>query len=382
MRGVIRLHCEVSRGTWVFEMVNYKIKVKSSAGVLLGEYIDFNWLACTNRVNRPGYLQAEFPDDHEIVGVLENLGQVELWRRNETQGVPWTLEFEGIYRDEPERRRSGKSGAFKLYTPGKLDMLNWRIVAYKAETANRSIFVGQPVETIMKTIVGYNCGANATMVNERLVDGAISGISIEADSGRGLVTDWGCFGDVVLDTLGSLSSLGPGDFDLYKTGAGTWEFRYYPNQLGTDRTASVIFGIKLGNMDDPIYRLDRTDERTVAIVGGRDSGQNRDFVVRTGAGYSAGHHREMFVNASDLSTTDGYQARGDKTLNDYRAKETFSFRIVQSPSCMYGVHYFLGDKVKTVNPFTSSVLTQKVMERIFGVDQMGKESVTIKLEIV
>lgn len=363
-------------------ILNHKIKVKSPAGALVGEYTDFNWLVCNNRVNRPGYLQAEFPEEHAIVGNLENLGQVEFWRRNEVQGVPWTLEFEGIYRDEPERKRVGKSGSFKLYVPGKLDMLNWRVVAYKAKTANRSEFVGLPIETIMKMIVDYNCGLNATMVNERLVDGEIDGISIETDSGRGAVTDWGCFGDVVLDTLNGLSILGPGDFDLARTGPAGWQFRYYPNQLGTDRTTTVMFGMKLGNMNDPAYRLDRTDERTVAIVGGQDSGANRDFVVRTGAGYSAGHHREMFVNASDLSTADGYQARGDKVLKDYQAKETFSFRIVQAPNCMYGIHYFLGDLVKTINPFTGNVVTQKVIERMFGVDQKSKESVTVKLEIV
>ncbi len=363
-------------------IVNYKIRVRSAAGALLGEFTDFNWLACNNRVNRPGYLQAEFPEGHAIIGHLENLGQVEVWRRNELQGVPWTLEFEGIYRDEPERRQAGKTGAFKLYVPGKLDMLNWRVVAFKANTLGRSSFVGTPVETIMKTVVDYNCGPNATLANERLVDGVITGLSVEADSGRGAVKDWGCFGDLVLDTLSSLARLGPGDFDLVKVGTAAWEFRYYPDQLGTDRTATVMFGMKLGNMDDPVYRLDRTGERTVAVVGGRDSGAARAFVVRTGAGYSAGHHREMFVNASDLSTTDGYNARGDKVLSENMAKESFSFRVVQSRGCMYRVHYFLGDLVRTVNPFTGGVLTQKVMERILGVDQNGKESVTIQLEIV
>ena len=147
-----------------------------------------------------------------------------------------------------------------------------------------------------------------------------------------------------------------GDFDLVKTAATTWEFRWYAGQLGTDRSASVILSVERGNMTDVVYDYDLASERTVAIVGGQGEAQDRSFVVRTGADYNATtNDAEVLVDARRFSTIAGLESAGDVVLGKSRAAVSFDYRVIQVPSTLYGLHYFLGDKVKAVTPLGTTV---------------------------
>jgi hypothetical protein len=198
----------------------------------------------------------------------------------------------------------------------------------------------------MKTLVQYNAGASATTANGRIRDGVIEGITVAADGGFGNVISKGCAYENLLEALQKIAAIGGGDFDLVKTGAATWQFRWYTGQRGTDRTDSVLFALERGNMAAPEYTHDRVDERTVAIVAGQGEESDRAVEVRTGPDYAADNDIETFVEASDLTTTAGLQSRGDTELEESRARQQFEFAVLQTPGCFYGVHYGLGDLVK------------------------------------
>ncbi len=362
-------------------MADYKIRVYDVAGALQAEVVDFRSLAYQRVVNSPGMGQFVLNGEHALVGEIADKWQVEFWRRDLAREIDWYCDFYGLFR-EPDRQGAGP-GTFTALCPGQLCILGWPIVAWRAGTANRSQFGGQPAETIAKTLVGYNAGSQATTGNGRLRTWEISGwtIDVQADGGGGESVDWYCAYQNLLETLRELAEVGGGDFDLVKTGAATWEYRWYAGQLGTDRTATVVFAVELGNMAQPRFRQRRLAERTVAIVAGQGEGSNREIVVRKGGNYGATNEIEMLVDARDVETGDtgGLNTRGDRALRERRAVEQFEFDVLQVPSTLYGKHYFLGDLVTVRSPYTGADVTRKVAGVTVAVGNDGREQIGVEM---
>lgn len=343
----------------------------------------FTSLAYRNEVNAPGYAQITFAGNHPARTLLPTNGQVEVWRRNTDLGVSWYRDFVGIFRGQTHTTR--ETGHWTIDCPGIMSVLGWRSVAWYAGTASRSTFTGVAAETIMKTLVSYNAGSNATAANGRVRDGVTSGklsniwtITNQADGAGGTVKSWSCAWDNLLGTLQAFDRSGVGgDFDLIKTAATTFEFRWYAGQRGTDRTASVIFSLDRGNMAQPEYGYSRQNEATVAIVAGQGDGTNRVMVTRTGADYSSSNDIEAFVDGRSYSTTAALQAIGDKAMFDRRARVTLSYGVLQVPNAYYGKDYFLGDLVTA--RYLGASFTQKVNAVNVAFDQAGNEKIAVEM---
>ena len=356
----------------------YRLDVHTAAGVKLAEVTDYLELSYTRRVNAPGALTFTLHGDHRVIGELEHNSQVIVYRRNADLGLDWTPEFVGLYR--AQRRRYTNRAVFTATCPGCMTMLAWRIVAWKASTANRSDFQSEPAETVMKTLVAYNAGANATTANGRIRNGAIPGITVQADGGSGRTISIGCAYANLLETLQKVAAIGGGDFDLVKTGAATYEFRWHAGQRGTDRTAEVLFALERDNMADPEYTYDRLAEATVAIGAGQGEGADREVVVRTGPDYAAGNDIEVFADARGSETAAGVASSADARLDEARARQRFGFRVVQTPGCAYGVHYGLGDLVRA--QYGPVNVVQKVTGVTVNLDKRGAEQIDVETETV
>ena len=357
----------------------YRLDVYDTAGTLQAVLTDFTFLAYTKTVNAPGLLRFGLAGDHGLLSSLADKWQVEVWRKPE--GAAWGRDFAAIYRTG--QWTHGVLSKFTATCPGLMHLLQWRIVAWKAGTASRSVFASAKAETIMKTLASYNAAAAATTGNGRIRDGAIPGLTVATDGAAGNTLDWNCAYDNLLETLQKLSMIAGGDFDLVKTSATAWEFRWYTGQLGTDRTATVVFALERGNMGAPQHIGPRVNERTAAIVAGQGEEADRATVVRTGANYNASTNNiEMFVNASNSATTGGLNAQGDRKLAEAQARESFDFQALQAPATLYGVHYFLGDLVAAVNPFTGASLTLKVNSVSISLDESGQETIELRFVTV
>jgi hypothetical protein len=356
----------------------YRLDVYTAAGAKLAEITDFWSLRYRRQVNAPGVLSFTLAGDHRVVSQIEHNSQIILYRRNPNLGLPWTADFWGLFRGQ--KRSFSDHDVFEASCPGILTMLGWRVVAWKAGTSNRSSFSSAKAETIMKTLVSYNAGTNATTANGRVRTGTISGVSVQADGAGGNTISVDCAWDNLLEILQKVAAIGGGDFDLIKTGAAAWEFRWYTGQRGTDRTASLLFALERGNMAEPEYEYNRVDERTVAVVGGQGEGSDRVVVVRSGPDYSASNDIEVFVDARNNTTTAGLNASGDARLEALRARQQFGYRVIQTPGCAYGVHYELGDLVKaqygTVN------VTQKIVGVTVSLDDNGAEKIDVEMQTV
>lgn len=374
----------------------YYINLTDTAGTLVAQVTagaggdggetatGFNSLAYRNEVNAAGYAQITFPGNHPARSLLVNNGQVEVYRRNPDMGIStFYRDFVGIFRGQSHTTR--ETGTWTIDCPGIMSVLGWRAVAWYAGTSNRSSFTSAASETIMKTLVSYNAGGNATAANGRVRDGVTSSklsniwtISNQADGGGGNSKSWTCPWENLLSTLQALAKSGAGgDFDLVKTAAATFEFRWYSGQRGTDRTASVLFALERGNMANPQYAYSRQNEATVAIVAGQGDGSNRVVVTRNGADHSTSNDIEAFIDGRSYSTTAALQAIGDKAMYDRRARVQMGFDVLQAANAYYGKDYFLGDLVTA--RYLGGNFTQKINAVNVSFEADRGESISVEM---
>jgi hypothetical protein len=323
-------------------------------------------LAYRKMVNAPGLLTFTLNADDDAAALLEHRGIVEVWRKDD--GVAWYRDFSGLilrrhyhYTDR---------NVVTIYCPGVIWLLSTRHVLYYADTANKSAFTSDAAETIANALVKYNATADATTTAGRIRNGAITVLSAEAAGTAGNTLDWYCAWDNLLETLQAIADAGDGDFDVVQTGDAAFQWRWYDGQLGTDRSATVTFALEYGNMARPVYDYDRRDEAGIVVVLGQGEGAARSTVTRT----SGDSDVEMVADARDVETTAGLNARGDARLVKRQAVQDFGFSAVRTASCVYGLHYFLGDLV-TARYGSVVELTRKITAVNVTLDEKGREVV-------
>lgn len=327
----------------------YSLIIKSSTGsilhVLTGQEDGFLWLSYKAELNAPGLLMFDLESSHAAIAELDRNCQVEVWRRDAANDVDWYCDFEALFRDEERRANEDGLSIFRAICPGQMEWLGDAIVAWPADTANRSYFEAVKASTIMTLLVRYNATSDATTGNGRLRTTDLANITYETDDDDGNVLTFSCAHQPLLGALQDVARIGNRDFWLDRTGAAAWTFRT-DNYLGDDRSASVTFALNYGNMRNPILRRNRLNEKTVAIVGGQGTEDEREFVIRTGLNYNAGDNsKEVFYPATEYSTTDGLNAAGDIRLDELRARDDLSWEVIQTPGSLYGRDYFMGDLV-------------------------------------
>jgi len=357
----------------------YTLKVQTTAGVEVAQSVSFDTLTYTKHVNEPGLAHITFRADDAIVPYFVDKALVEVWRENADWGLARACDFWGIVRKV--RRYYSDQDMLEVYAPGQMSLLSWRTVDYAANTTGRSVFTHTAPETVMKELVKYNATASGTTADGRKRLATIAGITIQTDGAAGTHLDWACSNDNLLQTLQSLALVAGGDFDLVNTGAAAWNFRWYLGQLGTDRRASLWFGLDRGNMAESEYTWDHINEATVAIVGGQGQDTDRVYEIRTGADYVSGtSDYEVFVDARDCTTTAALDARGDARLDDMRAKQAFTFKAMQTATCAYGIHYYLGDLATAYYADITDVV--KVTGVTVAATKEGGEAINIETESV
>lgn len=356
----------------------YQIRTYTPAGVLTNVVTNFRQFAYTKGVNEPGMLSFTLDIHSSMIDDMELDAQVEVWRRDLENGIDWYCDFYGLWRGEQRSANEDGTTTYTAFVPGQMSLLARPIVAFYAGQDRRSAWTNDPAETVAKDLVKYNATASAVTTEERIRDNTLTGITIEADGGGGNTIDFACAWRNLLSALQEVAQIGGGDFDLVKTGARAWEFRWYDGQLGTDRSATLTFALQFGNMANPVLVRNSMDEKTVAIVGGQGEETARTVVVRTGTNYDAAENdTEVFVDARDLTVTASLNARGDVALDEMQTRNQLTFDVIQIPSARYGVHYNLGDLVTGYYQGISAI--KKIQRVTVSFDNDGKEVIKVEL---
>jgi hypothetical protein len=324
-------------------MIAYQLRVYSGT-TPKGVITDMVWQEYTRRVNNFGMLRFLLPEGHKYAAEIQKNRRIEVWRKPEAGS--WYKEETYIIRGTQYAWNGAANDLLVTGVTGNW-LLSTRIVAWKSGTANRSTFDSQKAETVAKNLVKYNLGSDATTANGRIVAGNLSSVTVQADAAGGNAIDWSCAFENLLSTLQGVAEIGGGDFGMYWTGS-AWDFRWYTGQIGTDRSASLVFSLARDNLDSPSLTNDWLQEKTLAIIGGQGEGDDRNVRTKQGADWSAENQIEVFVDARDVNVgeaneNDLLDKRGEATLSAAKARSLLEFKIKQSQFARYGTDYTVGD---------------------------------------
>ena len=346
---------------------------------------DNGYLSLIVRNKRNDIDACEFVIDYSNpdVAALADKDQIEIVRSDPTQAITEYTLFDGIYRDSIVDYKNGLQ-TFKARALGYNYLLSWRDIAWPASVTNRTVFSTAKAETILKLLVDYNIGANSLASNGRIVDGALTGFTIEADGAHGNTLSLAVSNENLLDALKKIVPKAGGDFAVVRTGATTFQFKWYTGQLGTDRStgaAAVVFSLDRGNMDNPTLSQIRSAERTKAIIGGTGEDSARVFTTKTGPNYNASTNNiEMFVDGrnSGVNTT-VLQGLGEVKLEELKFRNKLDYDVLQIDSCQIDKHYFLGDKITAV--FGGVSVTQFVNEKLFEYKNANERVSVVMIDV-
>lgn len=353
-------------------MANFHLDLYDKKNVRKAVLVEAQGVSYEMRVNYPGSLTFTLDGKHEMVSQIEVGWRCDVWRQ--LPNAAWTKEFiayiedvDWRFTDRPLVTYSGR---------GALSLLDKRIVAWYANTASRSAFYSQKSEAIAIGLMYYNIGAGAKTANGRHAEGTDSRIMVPASQGRGVSLDWFCAWENLLETMQKLAEVGGFDFDLVPV-SDSYLFTYYPDQLGTDRTASQVFSLERGNMANPRHVISTKKAPNIIIVGGKGEEIERELVTVQGEGYTLETHSETFLDATDVETTSAMISRGLGKLKEIGAQNRFTFDILQALYSNFGVDYFLGDLVKVISPRDRTTYTMKIDSATIEFSSDGRETISV-----
>lgn len=360
----------------------YRIDCFDASGLKVAEISDYYELSYVKKVNEPGLAMFILEGNHRDISKFVHDGIVKIMRRNIDPDInlDWYVDFIGLYRGEESWNREGKE-YFKAIVPGDLKLLDDYIIAFTPSIIDKTSFTNKPSETVMKNIVKYNATSLGTVANGRKRNATLKGITVASDTlaGNNITSDDFAY-DTLLGKLQDLAKISGDDFSLTLTSGANWVFNYHVGQLGTNRTSTVTFSLDRGNMANPKYTYDRTNEKTFAIIAGAGTNTTRVVTLTSGANWSLTNDIETFVDASNSGTViSSLVTKGKEKLDTLRAREYLTFDVLQTVATYYGLHYFLGDKVTSI--YKNHTIIQKVQGISVSYKNGNNALETIKVEL-
>ena len=358
----------------------YTIQLYSAAGSPIGNVTGFLSVDVSRVLNAFDLAQIVLTSDNYYYPSFVYGAIVEVYRQDPALGIPATREFAGFVVDviteiAPITTR-------RIIAAGMEWLLQNRVIAYYANITNRTTFTAQPAETVLKTLFDYNIGANATTANGRFLSGVLSGATTAATTGAGNSITISIAGENLLSAIQKIQELAGGDFAVIYTAPATFTFTWYTGQRGTDRTATAQFSVDKGSIGPLRISEPRLKDGTTAIVAGSGTESARQIVTRPAVLPTGFDSREIWVDARNGQTsTAALQNVGTAELNAFtKGRTTYDADIVQIPSCLYGVHYFIGDLITVYTGVTT--VTQKIYGVKLGIDSAGREVVKVELNAI
>jgi len=340
----------------------YQVRLLNTSGTQVAVFDTWSSLEFSRKVNDVGSYELSFYDNGDSrFDYFTTDSFVEIYRAVPSAGLEWYKEFSGFHRKT--ERRIDEDGR-KIFVSSGYDinhLLARRGIAYRHGTTRAE--KDDYVEDVMKEYVDENAGPTA-VASDRVRAGNFTGFTVEAVSGSHTQTaNWR--GDRafknLLDVLKELAIYSQSttptskavDFAVVKTGGATFEFRTYLDQLGTDRSSTssspLTFSVEYENLKNSLYSTDRLSEGNAIIVLGKGELSTQDVISvedATAIAVSPWNDSEV-IRPSDKNEFE-YQLEdyGEAVLEELSAKENFTGTPIQTKGTLYGLHYFLGDKVQ------------------------------------
>lgn len=338
---------------------SFFLKVRDQSFNIVALFDSWNSLSYMKKVNSVYTYTLVLNSDDPRSDLFELDGLVELWREVPGCNISAYQEFIGLHRSIEDQIMKDKTKIITLTGVGLNDLLARTIINYPPATVKS--YKNTASETAMKEYVEENCGSLATLAEGRESLGVFPFFSVEADGGHGDLWEGDRAWENLLEVLQDIARFSEIDFNVeWDSLSEEFVFKTYVGQYGEDRTiqgldpvtglnsagnAPVIFSLERGNLSSIIRAFDRISESNVVTVLGDGDGATVDVQVRSTLAIVDSPWNRREICRSKAGFVSEMQIYGDEILTETSAKDILTFSPLLQPSCMYGKHYFLGDKV-------------------------------------
>lgn len=328
----------------------YSIHIYDHAGTLQRVLRRWNRLEYHQRVNNAWNCQITITTalDSEIATFLRSMQDD--WFTLIYRTDPLTLEkklvYEGFHLTLVDQVDSVGNLIFNIYGGGYTDLLKRRVVIPPAGSENLS-FAG-PGESVLKAF------ANACLLAPSDPDRIFPGVTIEADSGLGLYTQYDARYINLYSVCQTVADASQLDFGIYGSDPpGKFYLRGQP-LWGLDRriyngvNPIMLFDLQIGNMEIPILSKNSSEEKNYIYVGGDGSGEDRTVIELqdiVAISRSPWGRKEAFVEGRQQVTGDPLEAVGYAYLRQNKKQNNFTFDITQTINSRWLRDWGLGDVI-------------------------------------
>lgn len=272
------------------------------------------------------------------------------------------------------------------------DSTDLQIIAYSLNIIlNDRCILGQQeftgtIENVMKSFVLVNA------VNPVNPNRIIPNLTIASSKGLGIETTEGTVNKPLCDYLYELAKKHDVSFDVLldhtnkKFVFDVWQ--------GADRTTEqdinphIMFSKENDNILKQNYIEDVKDLKSTAIVLGEE-GDNGQTIITVNDSLSGFQRKEIIVEATDIKKTykdendieimltqTEFEAllteKGKNTLSEYVTVRSLESEVDAKSNFVYGVDYFIGDKVSVYNDDLGIILHTRIISVIEKENKQGK----------
>lgn len=335
-------------------MPSYSVYLNDPFGTRLADASKFITLSYTRVVNDVGSLTIVLPGDFPMQYVRAPDGRIEVWRRLDS-GREY-LETDTIWLIKKVSQRLDAKGiktiVIEAVTPLHLLREPGRFVNYVAGSAQAS-YSAAAADNQIKAVARQNIGSSASGARN-----LSSYITIDGDLGQAASIAksfaWRDCLKVMQEFADASTQAGSYcAFDIVATTPDTLSFRTFAQQRGVDHrfpggNNPVLLSPEMGNLGETTLTQDWSEEVTYALAAGQGEESERLTAASqdtTRQNASPFGLRELFVDATQYSSTTGLSNEAAAAVRRGRPRQVFRGRVLDTQDTQYGVHWGWGDFV-------------------------------------
>ena len=337
----------------------FRVILKDLSYATIARFDSWNALSYINKLNDMGSYKFELPYDDPRVSFFKLDSIMIIERSIPGLNIPFYQEFTGLMRAETYEINDTGKQSFVVTGVNPTELLSRRIINYSKATIKSE--KSAVAETAICEYVNENCGPLATLAWNREIDGVIPGFFTDASAGRGILWEGDRAYENLLDVVKDIAKFSSLDFEvIYDDVLKMFGFKVFSPIYGLNRSIDgmdmdtglnmygntpVIFSLERGNIKNLKYISDRVGEVNVVSVLGDGDGATRWVEVVTSPAMTDSPLNQREISRPQGGFISQMQTTGNEVIEDMKAKVSIEFQPLPQESCMYGVHFGLGDVV-------------------------------------
>ena len=335
-------------------MARYSVILGDAFGARLADASNFLSLSYTRVVNDIGSLTLVLPGDYNMQNVRAPDGRIEVWRRLSTSRE--YLETDAVWLIKKVVQnidaRGAKTIVIEAVTPLHLLREPGRFVNYAAGSAQAS-YSAAAADDQIKSVARQNIGTSATGARNIAAYITVDPSTSQAASIAKSFAWRDCL-KVMQEFADASTQAGTYcAFDIIANAPDALSFTTFVQQRGVDHrfpggNNPVLLSSEMGNLGEVALTQDWSEEVTYALAGGQGEESSRLTASSQDTARQALSPfglRELFVDATQYSSTTGLSSEAAAAVRRGRPRRVFKGRVLDTPDTQYGVHWAWGDFV-------------------------------------